>query len=118
MSVTSNILAINTGNLKSGGVSVRTEVLGGVAAVSPEVGGGGHSGLGQRGKEEERSTSLCLELPGSQCKGAAMVAHVQTQTGRLGRKSKLLRSKEDTLVVLGTQGCGIKSRPQRRRRKI
>lgn len=56
MSVTSNILAINTGNLKSGGVSVRTEVLGGVGAVIPEVGGGGHSGLGQRGKEEERST--------------------------------------------------------------
>lgn len=43
-------------------------MLGGVAAVSPEVGGGGHSGLGQMGKEEERSTPLCLDLPGSQCK--------------------------------------------------
>lgn len=118
MSVTSNILAINTGNLKSGGVSVRTEVLRGVAMVSPEVGGSGHSGLGQRGKEEKRSTSLCLDLPGSQCKGAAMVTRVQTQAGRPGCRSELLRSKEDTLVVLGTQACGIKSRPRQRRRKI
>lgn len=48
---------------------------------APEVGGGGHNCLGQRGKEEERSTPLCLDLPDNQCKGAAAVAHVQTQAG-------------------------------------
>lgn len=61
---------------------------------------------------------LCLDLPDNQCKGAAAVAHVQTQAGRAGCRSELLRYKEDTLVVLRTQAWAIKSRPRQRRRKI
>ena len=60
----------------------------------------------------------CLDLPDSQCKGAAVLVHVQTQAGSAGCKSELLRYKEDALVVLRTQAWGTKSRPRRRRRKI
>ena len=60
----------------------------------------------------------CLDVPDSQGKGAAVVAHMQTQAGRAGGKSELLRYKEDALVVLRTQSWGTKSRPRRRRRKI
>ena len=41
---------------------------------------------------------LCLDLPDSQRKGVAVVAHMQTQAGRAGGKSELLRYKEDAMV--------------------
>ena len=53
------------------------------------------------------SLVLSLDLPGSQCKGAALVVDVWTRVGRPGCKSQLLRYKEDTLVAFRTPVWGI-----------